>query len=124
MGARIKVGNILEIYDRGDGFDAYVSVEVSIDGKPVRVGTMIGVRASDKDTVRKSGSFRPFLRAWSADSSDLDNVPRADYEAVASALSDETERLWEDVSSMLQSRATSLERPILSKGRRENHFPS
>lgn len=42
MGARIKVGNILEIYDRGDGFDAYVSVEVSIDGKRVSVGTMIG----------------------------------------------------------------------------------
>lgn len=91
---RITVGAIKAVYDKGDGLDAYVSVEVAIDGKPVRVGTMIGVRPSDKATVRDSGSMRPLLRTWLADNSDFDNVARADYEAVADALSDEAERLW------------------------------
>lgn len=100
---RITVGGIKAIYDKGDGLDAYVSVEVAIDGKPVRVGTMIGVRPSDKATVRDSGSMRPFLRTWLADNSDFDNVAPADYEAVADALCDEAERLWEEFETANES---------------------
>lgn len=93
---RIKVGGIKEVFDRGDGLDAYVSVEVTIDGAAVRVGTMIGVRPSDKESVRRHGNMGHFLRTWLADNSDFDNVARGDYEAVADALSDEAERLWEE----------------------------
>lgn len=91
---KVKIGKIKAVYDRGDGLDAYVSVEVAIDDKIVTVGTMIGVMGHAKQTVRHSGSTRPFLRAWQADSSDFSNIDYEDTLDVANALSDEAERLW------------------------------
>jgi hypothetical protein len=54
----------------------YGTVRVSIDGVVYRVGAVVGVRESERDTCRAAGAgVRPHLTAWYADSSDWDSAP-------------------------------------------------
>lgn len=91
----VEIGKIIGEFSGGSDLCAYVHVEAVVDGQPVRVATMIGVRESDRDTCRKAfGDVRPFLRTWWADSSDFDQVPRRLVDDVEGALADAAPRLW------------------------------
>lgn len=97
--ATITVGHVIEEFIGDDetpcDLCAYVSVHVTIDGKSVRFGTMVGVPESLHGTARDAGAgVRARCTAWQVDASDLGSVPTELRDDVKEAIAEESYRLF------------------------------
>jgi hypothetical protein len=103
----IKIKNVIEEYvtESDDGelqchdLDAYVAVEVVVDGQRAQVGCGIGVRESEQGSARASGCMATYgggPTAWWVDSSDYAAIPAARRSAVLDALCAAAPRLWRE----------------------------
>lgn len=101
----VEIGSVTREWlgdeEEPDDLSAYVQVEVTVDGKSVTVGTMIGVPESQQGQCRASGAgVRPFLSAWCVDDSDLEGVPRDRRDDVRAELANVASRLWYETTAL------------------------
>jgi hypothetical protein len=105
---KIEIGDVAEEFyaDEAELSDlkAYVAVDVTVDRKEMRVGTVVGVPDYHEGTCRAAGGgVRPFCSAWWADASDHQDVPSALLERIEWALKDESLRLYQQAMAMRHS---------------------
>lgn len=97
----IAIGAVLDEWlpDEGerDPLCAYVKVAATLDGKPITLGTLVGVPKFQQGTCRAAGGdVGPFLHTWWADASDWQEIPPGRREEAEEALSKATARLWRE----------------------------
>jgi|SRR5208337_1753904 len=102
----LKIGDVIQEWtpDEGepDELMAYIQVAATLKGRPIKLGTMIGVPKYMHGTARAAGgdSVRPYLSTWWADASDWQDVSSNEREAVEEALAKAAPRLWRQVEKM------------------------
>jgi hypothetical protein len=102
----IRVGKVVQIWEPEEGapddMEAYVQVDATMDGKPIKLGTVIGVPPHQRETARRAGgdTVGPYLSTWWADSTDWQDVPADRREEAESALKQAAPRLWREVQQM------------------------
>jgi len=109
----ITIGSLVREWtpDEGeiDDLSAYIQVEATLDGRPIRLGTVIGVPESQQGECRAAGSgVRPYLSVWWADASDWQDVPRARLEEVKDALRSAAPRLWTETLNAREGAASEV----------------
>ncbi len=105
MATSIEIGSVVQEWtgDDGESYDlmAYIQVQATLDGRPITLGTMVGVPEAEQGTCRAAGSgVRPFLSTWWADSSDWQDVPADRREEAEGALFAAARRLWREAMAL------------------------
>jgi hypothetical protein len=97
----IVIGNVIQEWMPDEGppndLDAYILVSATLDGRPIKFGTMIGVPDWQKATARRAGGD---VTTWWSHTSDWQDVPRERREEAEGALAAAAPRLWRQVEAM------------------------
>jgi hypothetical protein len=103
----VIIGSVQSEYtsdgDEQSDLDAYICVDVTVDGEEHRVGCGLGVPASERGSARASGcgvSYAGGPIVWWADSSDWAGLSEGAREAVLGALSNAAGRLWDELETL------------------------
>lgn len=102
----VEIGDVLQEWEPDEGepddLSAYVQVAATVGGRPVKLGTMVGVPEHLRGTARAAGgdTVGPYLSTWWADRSDWQDVSRGELAEVESALERAAPRLWREVQRM------------------------
>lgn len=91
VGSRVRLLD----HDGGRALAYYIRVRLVCGGERCDVACMVGAPESTWGTVRASGAgVRPVCTAWTADASDMDDVPAGWHDAVRDALVEASYRLY------------------------------
>lgn len=103
---KIKVGSVTEEFvgdEKPSDLDAYVAVDVTLNGKGYSVGCSIGIRPSEQGLARASGALSTYgggPDAWWEDAADRADLPDGCEDEVLEALNKAAPRLWNEVEEL------------------------
>ncbi|WP_394831668.1 hypothetical protein LVJ94_34665 [Pendulispora rubella] len=111
MKVSVKVGHVTEEFAGDDDadekevsdLDAYVAVDVTVNGKDYSVGCCVGIYPSEQGSARQSGAMSCYgggPTAWWSDPSDCDMLEMDHYDDVLHALEKAAGRLWREVEAL------------------------
>jgi len=89
--------------------DAYVAVDVTVDGNVYSVGCRVGIHPGEQGSARASGAMTSYGGgpiAWWEDASDWERLPTGTEDDVLEALNEAAGRLWLEVEALREEKSS------------------